>query len=159
MSIQDSVKSQYRASLEMLRQAVLKCPDALWDDCSYKNEFWNITYHTLFYTHLYLQPSEKEFVPWAKNKPGYSDLTKDKEPYSKEDVLAYASVVEEQVEQQVTALDPAATSEFWWLPFSKLELQLYNIRHLQQHVGELCERLGVSADVDVEWVSKMKTEG
>jgi hypothetical protein len=32
-----------------------------------------------------------------------------------------------------------------------LELQLYNIRHLQLHTGELCERLGTTG-VDVEWV-------
>jgi hypothetical protein len=158
MSIQDSLKSQYHASLEMLKQAVLKCPDALWEDPTYKNEFWNIAYHTLFYVHLYLSPSEKGFIPWAKNKPGYSDLTKGKEPYSKEEVLAYAAIVTEQVEQQVSTLDPDAASEFWWLPFSKLELQLYNIRHLQQHVGELCERLGVTADIDVEWVGKGKSE-
>ena len=39
----------------------------------------------------------------------------------------------------------------------KLELQIYNLRHLQQHTGELMERLGSRAGIDVDWVG-MKVE-
>jgi hypothetical protein len=49
-------------------------------------------------------------------------------------------------------LDPEAESGFYWLPMNKLELQIYNIRHLQQHTGELMERLGSRAGVEVDWV-------
>jgi hypothetical protein len=31
-------------------------------------------------------------------------------------------------------------------------LQFYNIRHVQQHTGELCERLGAKGEVEVDWV-------
>jgi len=41
-----------------------------------------------------------------------------------------------------------------WLSFGKLELQLYNLRHLGQHTGELMERLGTRAALDVDWVGK-----
>jgi hypothetical protein len=34
----------------------------------------------------------------------------------------------------------------------KLELQFYTIRHLQQHTGELCERLGTEAGIEIGWV-------
>ncbi|QRN82842.1 hypothetical protein JR338_10520 [Chloroflexota bacterium] len=57
-----------------------------------------------------------------------------------------------QVEVQVGALDHAAESGFHWLPFNKLELQFYNIRHVQQHTGELCERFGAHGEVEVGWV-------
>jgi hypothetical protein len=28
-----------------------------------------IAYHALFYTHLYLQPAEADFVPWEHHRP------------------------------------------------------------------------------------------
>ena len=42
---------------------------------------------------------------------------------------------------------------FYWLPFNKLELQFYNIRHIQQHTGELYERLGTRENIELDWVS------
>jgi hypothetical protein len=33
-----------------------------------------------------------------------------------------------------------------------LELQFYTIRHIQQHTGELMERLGSRADLEINWV-------
>jgi hypothetical protein len=35
---------------------------------------------------------------------------------------------------------------------NKFELQIYTIRHLQQHSGELMERLGSRANISVDWV-------
>jgi hypothetical protein len=49
-------------------------------------------------------------------------------------------------------LDLEAESGFNWLPFDKLELQIYNIRHIQQHTGELYERLGTSGSIELSWV-------
>lgn len=151
MSIKDSIKSQYHASLDMLRQAITRCPDSLWDDREYKNVFWHVAYHALRYTHLYVQPSAQAFVPWAKHNEAYHRL--EKLPigasYSKEDILEYLEICREQV----ASLELDAPSGFGWLPFNKLELQFYNIRHLQQHIGELCERLGATGGIDVDWVS------
>jgi hypothetical protein len=160
MSIQDSIKSQYYASLDMFRQAVVKCPDALWDDARYANRFSHIAYHALHYTHLYLQPALTDFVPW--NKPGKVDGSLKKgatgEPHSREEILAYLEIVCEEVEKQVSALELDAPSGFFWLPFDKLELQFYNIRHLMHHTGELCERLGATGEIEVDWIS-MRPEG
>ncbi len=58
MDYQQIVRSQYLASLEMLKHAIGKCPDAMWNDPSDKNKFWHVAYHELFYMHLYLQPTE-----------------------------------------------------------------------------------------------------
>jgi hypothetical protein len=52
----------------------------------------------------------------------------------------------------VPQLNLEAASGFDWLPFGKLELQFYTIRHIQQHTGELMERLGSRAGVEVNWV-------
>lgn len=158
MGVKETIKSQYYASLEMLRQAIVECPETLWQGSEYKNPFWHVAYHVLFYTHLYLQSSEEDFVPWEKHKGEYVSLGSSgekpgaREPYSKEEILAYHRLCCEQVEERVTFLDLKAESGFHWLPFDKLELQIYNIRHIQQHTGELYERLGANEDIEVRWV-------
>jgi hypothetical protein len=163
MDVKETIKSQYLASLEMLRQAIEVCPESLWYGLEDKNPFWQTAYHVLFYTDLYLQPREEDFVPWGKHREWARSLASSGreaeggEPYSKEDVLAYHGLCCAQVEKRVTGLDLEAESGFYWLPFDKFELQIYNIRHIQQHTGELYERLGAHGEFEVRWVG-MKSD-
>jgi len=165
MDIQQVIQSQYLAALAMLEQAIVKCPQTLRADPDDKNKFWHVAYHALFYTHLYLQDTEEDFTPWEKHHDEYQfmgpmpwpphDLPKIGEPYTREDVLAYLAFVREQVQVRVPALDLEASSGFEWLPFGKLELQFYNIRHLQQHAAEVYERLGARAGIDLDWIGSV----
>ncbi len=162
ISYTDVIRSQYHAALEMLRQAVEKCPEALWDDPVDKAAFWHVAYHALFYTNLYLSETEATFAPWPRYRETYNLLApapwppypgpEITEKYTPADILEYAAFCDEQVDALIPALDLEAASGFEWLPMSKLELQIYSIRHLQQHTGELMERLGSRAGVDVDWV-------
>jgi hypothetical protein len=147
----------------MLKNAIEKCPDSCWSDSRRRNQFWHIAYHAIFYTHLYLQPSKEAFTPWGKHREGIASLDSLQkppsddpgflEPYTKDEILGYLSHCQEQVKIILPRLDlQGAESGFHWLPFSKLETQFYNIRHLQQHTGELCERLGSEAGIEVPWV-------
>ncbi len=157
MRIKEAIKSQYRASLAMLRQAVEKCPEELWTDASYVNPFWRVAYHTIIYTHFYLSPTEADFIPWERHKKDMQLLGPSAPvaiPYSRAEMLDYLGLCLKQVEQQVDAMDPEAESGFYWLPFDKLELQFYNIRHIMQHTGELCERLGAHGEIEVGWVGR-----
>ena len=36
--------------------------------------------------------------------------------------------------------------------YTGFELQIYSIRHIMQHVGELAERLGTRTGVEIDWV-------
>ena len=75
-------------------------------------------------------------------------------PYTRADLLDYLAVCRAQVDAHTPHLDPEAPSGFDWLPFSKLELQFYTIRHIQQHTGELMARLGADAERPLEWVGQ-----
>ena len=114
-----------------------------------------MVYHTLFYAHFYLQPRKEDFMPWAKHRKNYHLMEPGGEPNSKAEILEYCEIVQQQIDKQVSASDLSAPSGFEWLPFNRLETHLYNIRHLQHHVGELSERVGVAANVEVDWVVKM----
>lgn len=160
--------SQYLAALGMLQAAIRQCPDVLWDDATDKSKFWHVAYHALFYTQLYLQETEKDFVPWAKYRKEYHfmgplpwpphRLPVIGEPYSKADILEYVAFCQQKVKERLPQTDLAAPSGFDWLPFNKFELQIYTIRHLQQHAGELMERLGSRAGLDVDWIGQGSLE-
>jgi hypothetical protein len=151
MSVNDLIQSQYQAALEMLKEAVSQCPEELWNDATYQNRFWNVAYHALFYTHLYLQPNLDTFSGWEKHRPD-SEQMRASTAYSKTEVLEYLMVCQDQVATQVPELDMDGASGFYWIPMNKLELQFYNIRHLQHHTGELCERLGATSAVEIGWI-------
>lgn len=160
------LRSQYLAALAMLQQAVEKCPETLWNDPVDKAKFWHIAYHALFYTHLYLNATDADFKPWAKHRTDYQfmgpipwdnhRLPSIDKPYQKAELLEYIAFCRQHIDKYVPTLDLAGLSGFGWLPMTKFELQLYSIRHLQQHIGELMERLGSRADISVDWVG---TEG
>jgi hypothetical protein len=166
LSIRQSTLAQYRAGLDMVGQAIDLCPDELWLSNEYKNRFWHLAYHSLFYTHLYVQPAETDFRPWAKHVPNSNYLgprpwAKDEpfeipEPYAKPDVQEYLKLCRAEVEKQVPLVRFEDNSGFSWLPFNKLELQFYNIRHLQHHTGQLIERLRNVADIGVGWVGSRR---
>jgi hypothetical protein len=162
--IKTVIRSQYAAALEMLKTTITRCPDSLWMDSSSKNRYWQVAYHTLFYVHLYLQPTEADFTPWAKGRAEYHYLGPTPwpphkipevgEPYSRQEILEYLDLCRHEVETKIDELDLEAASGFDWLPFNKLELQFYNIRHLQHHVGELSGRLMAEAGVEIDWVGQ-----
>lgn len=162
MDLSQVIISQYRATLAMLRQTVTRCPESVWNDSGDQARFWHIAYHALFYTHLYLQDSPQTFVPWVGHRQNYQFFgrlpwpphtpVQIDEPYGKESVLDYLDFCEQQVQERVSQMKMDAESGFDWLPFSKLELQIYSIRHLQQHTGELMDRVGTRAGVEIDWV-------
>ena len=162
MNYPEIIISQYQAALEMLKQTIAQCPDSIWNSPNDKTKFWHIAYHALFYTHLYLQDSEQAFTPWSKHRQEYQFIGQVPWPphappqigeaYDRDTVLEYLAFCQGQVVERVPQVNLEAASGFDWLPFSKLELQLYTIRHIQQHTGELMERLGARADVEINWV-------
>ena len=162
MNLPEILISQYQATLEMLKQTIAQCPEPLWNSPGDKTKFWHIAYHTLFYTHLYLQDSEQTFTPWIKHRKEYQYLGRLPwpphappqigEPYDKDSLLEYLAFCQRQVAERVPPLNLEAASGFDWLPFNKLELQVYTIRHIQQHAGELMERLGTRAEIEIAWV-------
>ena len=74
MDIAQVIVSQYQAALAMLEDAVVRCPDDLWDTPQPPNRFYQIAYHALFYTHLYLQPTVDDFKVWEKHIDGHQSF-------------------------------------------------------------------------------------
>lgn len=166
MDMRRAVNSQFLATLAMLEQTIQRCPPDVWVDPQAKDQFWQVAYHALFYTHLYLQESEAAFRPWAKYRKEYHFLGPIPwegnrmpvigEPYSQAEVLEYVAFCREEGQAKLAEMDFGAPSGFEWLPFNKLERQIYIIRHLQQHTGELGARLSGRA-IEIDWIGQAKS--
>jgi len=145
-------RSQYFAALAMLEEAIRLCPDTVWNRHDGPCPFWEKAYHALFYTHLYLAEDLDHFTQWEGHiDPDSADLI------PKEVVLAYLEFVKVIVNDRLALTELEAPSGFHWLPFNKFELQIYNIRHIQQHTGELFERLD-HEKIELNWVGTAKPD-
>ncbi len=153
MNIHRVIQSQYLSALAMLKQAIVKCPRDMWDSSKDKDKFWFIAYHTLYYAHLYLQNTRKDFVRWRNHSKPVSSA-----PLSKEEVLEYLGYVEQEVALRVPVINLEAESGFHGFRLDELELQLVNIRHIQQHTGELYERLGTRRNIKLDWAEHRHRE-
>ncbi|HEV2438920.1 MAG TPA: DinB family protein [bacterium] len=133
---------QFEASLAMLDVCIRGCPERHWDGRIARYPFWQIAYHTLCFVDLYLSPGESAFQP-RDIHPGALRDTFEEPPgrrFDQRELTAYAGICRQQ------ALDVLAaetfeslqrSSGFSWLPMSRGELHIYNIRHIQHHAGQL----------------------
>ena len=152
MNVKNILQSQYLAALAMFKQAVIQCPPEIWNDKQDKDKFWYVAYHTLRYAHQYLKAQDKGYPRWEQrpySKPGA--------PFTKEEILVKLAQVEQDVLEQIPLMNLEEKTGATGALENKLELQIYNIRHIQQHTGELYQRLSAT-DVKLSWASKRTKE-
>jgi hypothetical protein len=170
---------QFGAAIDMLENALMACPDSLWNQHLWDNHsddslppelaaFWNITYHTLFWLDLYLTGSIEGFTPpspFTLNELDPAGVLPER-PYTKDELHAYLVHLRKKCQTTMTGLsDEKAHRQvtFRWLggkSMSFLELQLYNMRHVQEHAAQLSLFLGQHSIPDevLDWVPQAKDE-
>lgn len=140
-SIKQLLVGQYEAALCMLNQCASACPAEHWEGTIASDTFRQIIYHTLFYVDYYLSPGEQAFELRALNRRGGDERGPDLSPgLSREDTLAYVALCREKAIASCaaeTAETLAGPSGFERHAFSRIELHVYNLRHIQHHVGAL----------------------
>jgi hypothetical protein len=157
MDIRTVLKGQYHGALLMLKEAIEQCPDELWGMDGDSRSAWRIAYHTLFYTHIYLQQTEHDFgnVVWNKARKGAENVwggQPEMPAYSKADTLEYWTIVDSVVDSQLDTLDlESQESGFSWYSIPKLDHVIMNLRHIQEHTGQLRDRL-FQAGGDARWI-------
>ena len=110
--------TQYEASLAMLNQCIEACPLEHWEGIIAQSTFRWVTYHTLFFTDLYLSPSNELFVLRDLHKQGGDE----REPeaasgLSKDDALAYVPLCRQKIYDSLgmeTEQSLAGPSGFFW---------------------------------------------
>ncbi len=163
-TVKPIIASQLLASLAMMNDCVQKCPADLWNNSEKviaKYPFWLVAYHTLCFVDLYLSPGEAVYQPrpdlhprgWQEFDDEYPSRT-----FTQPELLAYIQICREKIatvlgdgpdsETETSLLGPSGFSR---LAFTRIELHLYNLRHLQHHTGQLTAFLR-RFSVETSWV-------
>jgi hypothetical protein len=101
-----------------------------------------VAYHTLFFVDYYLSPTEETFVLRELHDLG-GDERIDGPPSAglpKDETLAYLALCRTKAIETLaseTAETFAGPSGFSRRTFSRGELHIYNLRHIQHHTGQL----------------------
>jgi hypothetical protein len=165
----DMLWRQFGAAIDMLSASLRDCPDELREKRLWRDQpdqwvavgfsaFWYLCYHTLFWLDLYLTGSEEGFTP-----PAPFELV-EMEPgevlprtYTREELLDYLEYCRRKCQDTIGGMSTQEAYKlcrFSWgeLPFA--ELQLYNLRHVQEHGAQLRMFLGQQAGISTQWVSR-----
>lgn len=143
---------QYNTAISALEEAMRICPEELWEEQLWPDEpdqwvaagfsrFWYLGYHTLFWIDLYLTGAEEGFMP-----PEPFDLVEmfaDEvlpRVYSREELLGYLELCRERCREAVMAMSEEQAQRICTFPWGEIpyaELQLYTLRHVQEHAAQL----------------------
>jgi hypothetical protein len=156
--VKEALWNQIGASIDMLKNAIVKCPDKLWETDS---KFWYKAYHCIFWTDYYLTFDPKQFIP----PPGYSLSEFDpsgampERVYRKDELLSYVRHCRKKCRSLISNLTSEVATTRWvndYKNYSVIEILLYNMRHVQHHVGQLNMILRQSINEPPGWVSQVK---
>jgi hypothetical protein len=132
---------QFEAALCMLHHCIAQCPPEHWDGQLASLTFRQIAYHTLFFVDLYLSPGEDAFELRDLHRRGGDEREPVVSPgLSQSETRSYLTLCREKMLATLAAetLESfAGPSGFPQRTFSRGELHLYNIRHVQHHAGQL----------------------
>lgn len=160
--LKNSLWQQFGAAIDTLDDALTLCPHNLWegqvwadeDDDRY-GQFWFIAYHTLFWLDLYFTGSMDGFLPPKPFIRGKLPNT----PYTKDDVSRYLNECRQKCEAMIDTLTNEKAAEvctFQWMQPSYLELQFYNMRHVQEHASHLGLFLGQNGITGIDWIANAR---
>ena len=159
-SDKEIIWSQFGAAVDMLRNAIMKCPKDLWQDRSRQPEFWYIAYHTLFWLDFYLTEKPDEYRP---HEPfGLTEF----DPagilpvrlFTQDELIGYLEFGRAKCKNVIGGLTKekaAKNYEFGNINLSFLELILYNMRHVQHHTAQMNLILRQEINSAPGWIKKV----
>lgn len=161
-NLRSAIHLQFGAALDMLENAVRACPEEHWTGPRVEQAFWYLTFHTLFWLDYYLADDPATFAPPPPYTLGEMDpagVYPDR-PYRKDELLAYLDHGRRRLRETIEGLDEARAREtrtLRWGELTRVELLLYNMRHVQHHAGQLNLMLRQSVDAAPRWVGRSRT--
>jgi hypothetical protein len=155
--------NQYEAAFCTLNMCMERCPDFAWHRPVHQLALCQVVFHTLFYADYYLGENEDAFrkQPYHRaNEAFFGDYEelRDCKPQTLYDKAGLRSYMQ-HCRTKASAVLAAATASSVCSPcgfarrdFSRAELHLYNIRHIQHHAAQLILRLRIDTNQDFPWI-------
>ncbi len=139
VSLQSDLSRQFGAALKMVENAIVFCPDHMWDT---PRNYWYQAYHVLFFADYYLSKDPANFQPPF---PFDSSEFEDRMPnrvYTKAELLHYMAHCRAQFLRFIPEVKHQGIQSRWinsskTMDYSYVEIVLYNMRHLQHHAAQM----------------------
>lgn len=156
--IQAELWKQFGAALDMLSESISTCSDLIWET---DIRFSKMVYHSLFFLDYYLT---KEPIGFTQPENfTYSEFEEAPEfiIFTKKELLIYLKHCKEKGGNFIFSLEEDQMKTRWineskTMDFSMLEILLYNLRHVQHHVGQLNLLLRETCQNAPEWIFRAK---
>jgi len=160
--IRNALTMQLEAALATLRYCIDSCPVSEWESPPGESPFCQVVFHTLLYTDLYLG---KDSIPFrdqtfhVEHRDVFADYgeIEDKRVrrlYDRQfcaDYYAHCRRKLESVMQSETAESLRGRSGISFRKGSRMELHIYNARHIQHHSEQLGSRLQLLTGTETPW--------
>jgi len=149
---------QIGASIDMLENAIAACSNDNWNS---ESQFWYVCYHTLFFLDYYLDENPDQFAPpqpFTMSEFDPANL-RPYQVYTKVELTEYCEYCRSKCKSVVGKLNcQNAENRFIndYRDYSFLEILIYNLRHVQHHVGQLQLLLRQSNDTVPNWINETK---
>lgn len=167
-NVKKFVWSQFGAAMDMLQQAIRCWPDSEWET---DKRFFYISYHTLVFLDYYLG----EPVPKFSSKLPFTLTDTEAIPaealddvipnriYSKTELLDYGELLRWKCKSSISLLTGEQTGDRWIekggdMNYGKLEILLYNMRHVQHHAAQLNMLLRRKINDAPKWIGRVADE-
>ena len=161
-TLKEVLTNQFHAALCTLNECIDRCPDSAWNSKIVNLEFNQAAFHTLIYTDYYLGDGEETFrrqLFHRENEGRFGDYEEFEDrvqvaTYERSFIQAYMAHCRTKLSETIaaeTAESLSAESTFPWLTFSRAEVYVYTIRHIQHHAAQLILRLRRDYQQDMPW--------
>ena len=146
---------QFGAVIDMLESSIMVCPESFWD----KKDFWYNAYHTIFGLDYSSSAEPDTFFPpepFSLSEFDPQGILPER-VYSKEELLGYLEYSRKKVFFLIDGLNEKTSKERFINKkknYSRVEMIIYNMRHVQHHVGQLNLLLRQNVDLAGKWVSE-----
>lgn len=152
---------QFGATLDMFEDSVNACPAKLWETKAPTRPFGYWVYHTLFFLDFYLSDAARDFSP--PTPFGLSELNREGEQperiFTKTELLDYLQHCRQKCQRKIASLTDETAHQLSAVRSRQLsvaELLLYNLRHVQHHIGHLNTILRQRTDSAPVWVGRAR---
>jgi hypothetical protein len=157
------VANQYEATLCMLSICLDRCPEAAWEAPVANLKFCQVAFHALFFTDFYLGSNADDLRRQTFHRD-HESFFRDYEEledrvqvllYDKLSIKSYLQHCRQKAADVIageTAASLAGPSGFERRMYSRAELHVCNIRHIQHHVAQLSLRLRLDFYQDIPWI-------
>jgi hypothetical protein len=160
--VKQVIANQFEAGFATINRCVQQATDDLWHQPVARYPFCQVAFHTLFFADYYLGPDAEAFSlqPFhLANKHLFGDYEQleDREPtsrYEKPQIITYLDFCRAKASATIageTEATLSARAKFDGKDFSRAELHVYNIRHIQHHAAQMILRLRLHSVTDIPW--------